>query len=47
MSMNDEAQQEELQAIKEEYRKLREEYAKLQIEYNEWIELVEADSPVG
>ena len=44
-SLNDEAQQIELQNIKEEYKELREEYAKLQNEYNEWIELVETDSP--
>ena len=44
-SLNDEAQQKELQNIKEEYKELREEYAKLQNEYNEWIELVETDSP--
>ena len=44
-SLNDEAQQKELQNIKEEYNELREEYAKLQNEYNEWIELVETDSP--
>ena len=30
-SLNDEAQQKELQSIKEEYKELREEYAKLQM----------------
>lgn len=44
-SLNDDALQKELQQVKEEYRELREEYAKLQSEYNEWIELVETDSP--
>ncbi len=35
----------EYRKLQEEYAKLQEEYAKLQSEFNEWIELVERDSP--
>jgi cell division protein ZapA (FtsZ GTPase activity inhibitor) len=41
----DEILQQELAKVESEYRALQEEYGKLQNEYNEWIELVETESP--
>jgi cell division protein ZapA (FtsZ GTPase activity inhibitor) len=41
----DEELKQELSKVQSEYRALQEEYGKLQNEYNEWIELVETESP--
>jgi cell division protein ZapA (FtsZ GTPase activity inhibitor) len=41
----DEALKQELSKVQSQYRSLQEEYSKLQNEYDEWIELVETESP--